>query len=705
EGTTTLAYEDERLPDRPTAVTDAQGATRRFEWNALGQLAAETDCSERRTTYAHDARGHLASVTNALGETTRTPHDVMGRRQSTQLPDGSHWHHHHDAQGRPVEQEGPQGYRQQRFYDEYGRPEQRIDADGSHTTLAYDEAGRLGELTLGNGAVYRFAYDVMDRLVGETGPDGREQRYAYDAAGQLIERTEVNRAGPDGRPLVTRYEYDANGRLIARHLPETDAAPATTEHYHWRADGQLAGVENAHGEVMFVFDKAGRPSGEQQRHAGLEGDSGWSWQHQHTLTATGAPQASQFGDLPELSWLTYGSGHLHGLLASELGLEIALEPDALHRETRRRFHLSAPDANGSPQPLILERGYTALGQIAQLSLSSTGGAQAEQHYQYDALGRMTFRTQQGQGQASTIAYRYDPAGRLIASQHGDHAHRYPMDAAGNRLEAQPGNPPAPNSSNQLSQLDGSRYRHDGAGNLIEREAPDGERLTLGYDGANRLVRLTHTSAYGHTREAHYRYDALGRRIGKTVRHANGTTATHHYSWDGDRLVHEETEHQRTTVVYEPGSFVPMLCIDEAASGQEMERHLSAYVTDALGTPLRLVTPQGETLWHAQPHDWAAVTHEQGTTAQPIRFQGQWHDEESGLYYNRHRYYDPQQGRYISQDPIGLVGGDNLYQYAAAPNIEVDPLGLRGYMVLGVGLIVNRTWLGEQQPVKSQRVRL
>ncbi|MDC8805606.1 hypothetical protein PRZ61_19330, partial [Halomonas pacifica] len=113
EGTTTLAYEDERLPDRPTAVTDAQGATRRLEWNALGQLAAETDCSERRTSYAHDARGHLASVTNALGETTRTTHDVMGRRQSTQLPDGSHWHHHHDAQGRLMEVEGPQGYRQQ----------------------------------------------------------------------------------------------------------------------------------------------------------------------------------------------------------------------------------------------------------------------------------------------------------------------------------------------------------------------------------------------------------------------------------------------------------------------------------------------------------------------------------------------------------------------------------------------------------------
>ncbi|WP_447926999.1 RHS repeat-associated core domain-containing protein [Vreelandella sp. EE27] len=67
----------------------------------------------------------------------------------------------------------------------------------------------------------------------------------------------------------------------------------------------------------------------------------------------------------------------------------------------------------------------------------------------------------------------------------------------------------------------------------------------------------------------------------------------------------------------------------------------------------------------------------GSARQPIRFQGQWQDEESGLYYNRHRYYDPPQGRYISQDPIGLRGGTNLYGYVANPMEMVDPLGLEG----------------------------
>lgn len=68
--------------------------------------------------------------------------------------------------------------------------------------------------------------------------------------------------------------------------------------------------------------------------------------------------------------------------------------------------------------------------------------------------------------------------------------------------------------------------------------------------------------------------------------------------------------------------------------------------------------------------------------QPLRFQGQYHDGESGLYYKRHRYYDPGVGRYLSPDPIGLAGGINLYQYAPNPLSWIDPLGLTGWQIDG-----------------------
>jgi RHS repeat-associated protein len=102
--------------------------------------------------------------------------------------------------------------------------------------------------------------------------------------------------------------------------------------------------------------------------------------------------------------------------------------------------------------------------------------------------------------------------------------------------------------------------------------------------------------------------------------------------------------------------------------------VSFFVTDHAGTPAKLIDERGGTLWEAEPDDWGAVQNEEGAR-QPIRFQGQWVDEESGFYYNRHRYYDPRQGRYITQDPIGFEGGVNFYGYPLNPLQGIDPLGL------------------------------
>jgi RHS repeat-associated protein len=98
------------------------------------------------------------------------------------------------------------------------------------------------------------------------------------------------------------------------------------------------------------------------------------------------------------------------------------------------------------------------------------------------------------------------------------------------------------------------------------------------------------------------------------------------------------------------------------------------MTDHAGTPYKLIDSEGKTIWEADADDWGAVRNEKGIR-QPIRFQGQYHDEETGLYYNRHRFYDPLQGRYVTQDPIGLRGGLNLHAYAPNPVGWIDPLGL------------------------------
>jgi RHS repeat-associated protein len=97
----------------------------------------------------------------------------------------------------------------------------------------------------------------------------------------------------------------------------------------------------------------------------------------------------------------------------------------------------------------------------------------------------------------------------------------------------------------------------------------------------------------------------------------------------------------------------------------------------LGTPTALINKDGEVDWSVELDAWGSVIkeHNPKNLEQPIRFQGQHFDEESGLHYNRHRYYDPKLGRYITQDPIGLRGGLNLHAYVKNPTGWIDPIGL------------------------------
>ncbi len=223
----------------------------------------------------------------------------------------------------------------------------------------------------------------------------------------------------------------------------------------------------------------------------------------------------------------------------------------------------------------------------------------------------------------------------------------------------------------------------------------------------------------------YQYDPLGRRVLKAQywlsnhvqygvprqwEEANSTT----YLWDGDVLVWQEEQGDNDRVkitewFFEPESFMPL------ARKQGTELHY--VVCDHLGTPRELFCEDGRLHWAAEYSTWgsqrrlfqaendnhptrgplqgyddhgtpvyASKTPINGNLALkpvsnpdpylcPIRFQGQWADEETGLYYNRFRYYDSITAQYISRDPIGLVGGLRANSYTENPNIWIDPLGL------------------------------
>uniref|UniRef100_UPI0024B5A312 RHS repeat domain-containing protein n=1 Tax=Marinomonas lutimaris TaxID=2846746 RepID=UPI0024B5A312 len=167
----------------------------------------------------------------------------------------------------------------------------------------------------------------------------------------------------------------------------------------------------------------------------------------------------------------------------------------------------------------------------------------------------------------------------------------------------------------------------------------------------------------------YDYDPLGRRIAKHTEQGQID-----FIWDGNQLLGECLNGQYTWYINRPNEFHPVALIKQ---GEVYYYHL-----DQLNTPRFVTNQAAEVVWENTANAYGYEDGTQQTRAiestsfyQPIRFQGQCFDQESGFHYNRYRYYCPKQQRFIHQDPIGIVGGINHYQYAPNPVNWVDPMGL------------------------------
>ncbi|RMS71085.1 YD repeat-containing protein [Pseudomonas syringae pv. aceris] len=170
----------------------------------------------------------------------------------------------------------------------------------------------------------------------------------------------------------------------------------------------------------------------------------------------------------------------------------------------------------------------------------------------------------------------------------------------------------------------------------------------------------------------YQYDSLGRRVAKQSE-IKGQAAHKRFLWQGLRMLREESPGQSSLYLYEPGSYAPLARVDEKEG--EVENKVYYFHTDQIGTPLEMTDAEGQIVWQAKYRAWGAVEKlVVNEVEQNLRFQGQYFDVETGLHYNTFRYYDPEIGRFITQDPIGLLGGFNLYQYAPNPVGWLDPLG-------------------------------
>ena len=256
-------------------------------------------------------------------------------------------------------------------------------------------------------------------------------------------------------------------------------------------------------------------------------------------------------------------------------------------------------------------------------------------------------------------------------------------------------------ANRLMLWADRHYQYDEFGNLIRERRGKRQHTEhcFTWDGQHRLIEFKKIRHYhdAHDPQFHetvvscyrYTYDAFGRRISKTDMQTGDKTL---FFWLGDKLLTEchaddanfhpsvvnnerdkANNYRCRSYVYTPDGhgFSPLAQINGRGRGGE----IYYYFNDHLGTPQELVTAQGEIVWSAVYKSYGNLAIDYQTVPQPLRLPGQYFDEESGLHYNRHRYYDPHCARYISQDPIGLAGGENAYSYVANSITWIDPLGL------------------------------
>ena len=720
-GQTTL-YEVNAL-GRVTAIIDALDKRKTLQWDEAGNLVAYTDCSGYTSWQAYDALGRLSSSTDALDQRTDYDFNALGQLRQVTQPDGARHHYTWDGEGNLVRYVDPLGQTTTWTYNGAGAPLLRVDPLGHKLGYRYDHAGRLATLTNENGEVTWFGHDLLDRLTDEVGFDRRHQRYTYNAAGELTHV--IERGGSDFGPgKVTRFERDALGRMThKRHVGEAPDQSASSQ-FAYDALGRLTKAGNALSEVKLAYDPLGQLLAETQTLSSAIGDKKFEFGHQYDALGNRTQTILPGGH--ELNFLFYGSGYLHQINLD--GKVISdFERDALYREVRRsqgqlqsefaydpagrlsaqRVLRASPKTAGETQPAgLLSPDFPTQGGVRGFEeIQKRFKGVIERHYQYDPSGQLVQWQDRHRG---LTRYRYDAGGRITRSQIGLSKDGGPFGVRANGLGNTTGQPMATNeqfywdaasnplpdeaavsqgnvvSGNRLLVWQDARYTYDEHGNLIERlQGKRGSAAQIcthfTWDAAHQLVRAD--VAHGpnetvSTQSFTYAYDALGRRISKTD--AFGTT---YFAWDGDRMALELRGGDETTHLYHPESFVPLAQIHNGA--------LHYLHTDHLGTPLEASNDSGEVTWRATYRTWGNVIVEESSEIQQrLRFQGQYFDAETGLHYNRFRYYGTAAHIYISSDPAGLVGGTNTFLYGNNPINWTDPLGLTGLPVIA-GTVVNR----------------
>ncbi|ELN3550415.1 RHS repeat protein, partial [Escherichia coli] len=479
-----------------------------------------------------------------------------------------------------------------------------------------------------------------------------ETRHAYNAQGL------ANRCIPDSLPAVEWLTY-GSGWLSGMKLGDTPLVEYTRDRLH---------RETLRSFGRYELTTAYTPAGQlQSQHLNsLQYDRDYTWNDNGELIRISSPRQTR-------SYSYSDTGRLTGVHTTAANLDIRIP------------YATDPAGNRLPDP--------ELHPDSTLSMWPDNRIARDAHYlyRYDRHGRLTEKTDlipEGvirTDDERTHRYHYDSRHRLVHYTRTQYAEplvesRYLYDPLGRRV--------AKRVWRRERDLTGwmslSRKQE------VTWYGWDGDRLTTIQNDRTRIQTVYQPGSFTPL----IRVETATGELAKTQRRSLADALQQSGGEDGGSVVFPpvlvqmldrlESEILADRVSEESRRWLASCGLAVEQIQNQMDpvytpaRKIHLYHCDHRGLPLALVSTEGATEWCAEYDEWGNLLNEENPhqLQQLIRLPGQQYDEESGLYYNRHRYYDPLQGRYITQDPIGLKGGWNFYQYPLNPVSGFDPLGLK-----------------------------
>ncbi len=623
----------------PVSYVDPLGAVTKLNFDNYGNLESFIDALGHKTKFTSNIFGCITSKTDPLGKTTIYEYDLKGRLIKAQVSNGATITCAYDGEDNLVYYKDENGFETRLEYCGFGKLKRHIQPDGKIIEYHYDTEDRVTEIVNQNGERFKLNRDPLGRIISEVDYWGQEMKYSYTDAGHL-------KGSIDPLGQLIKYKTDPLGRIVEKLLPDS----TKPETFSYDENGNLIACENSTIHVEWDYDLEGRI---------LEERLGSEFFITSTYNLNGdcisKTTKTNFGGKVCSNTVYYCYDSLGQISTVEIeGYDpLQFTRNALGQITHEILSKS----------LKRTIDYSPYGFLSAQKVLNDNGSLFEQHYIYDSLGNLIQKKDTVFG---TDLFSYDPLGRIVTHTNPEGiVKRYLADSLGDLLATKV----TDNEANwsREGKFEGGFYRFDRAGNLKEHKGSNGE-MYLKWDASNRLIESTVNGQI-----TKYFYDPLGRRISKE----NDEIITKFY-WDcdallGDVIVKDTVNNYQRKWVYYPGTFIPLVMICES--------NLYFYHNEPNGCPTRLMDDNGKVVW-ASTYD--AMGKSKSLTVNhidnPIRMQGQYFDSETGLYYNRYRYLDPTICAFISQDPLGLEAGSNLYSYA--PNVWgwIDPWGLTHKMI-------------------------